>query len=558
MTSRTQGTVADVRNRLPTGAAATSVSRMDERRTHDYVIVGAGSAGCVLAYRLAESGASVLVLEAGGDDVGIDMIKIPAGFPNLFKTEVDWDYSTTEQKHLLGRRLYWPRGKVVGGSSSINAQLYVRGNALDYDTWRDGLGCAGWGYAELLPYFKRAEDNERGASAYHGAGGPLRVEDLRYRHDLTQAFVESAAAFGLPRNDDFNGATQDGAGFFQVTQRRGARWSAASAYLRPALATGGVTLVTHALVTRVVVEGGRAVGVSWLQDGVEQRADAEAEVVLSGGAVNSPQLLMLSGIGPAPHLRELDLPVVSDLPGVGGNLQDHLATPVVWLTRGTTSMHDHENVGQLLRWQATRRGPFASTVAESCAFVRTRADLAAPDVQFHVAAAAFIDNALAEPPGPGFTIAPTLVSVASAGRLRLASPDPRWRPSIDAGYLTADEDLEALTAGVRMARDIAEAGPLVPFLDREFLPGPDAFGPDDLREHVRRWSQTLYHPVGTCAMGVGDDSVVDLECRVRGVAGLRVVDASIMPTVPRGNTNAPTIALAEKAADLILARPPRG
>ena len=528
---------------------------MDERRTYDYVIVGAGSAGCVLAYRLAESGASVLVLEAGGDDAGIDMIKIPAGFPNLFKTEVDWDYSTTEQKHLLGRRLYWPRGKVVGGSSSINAQLYVRGNALDYDTWRDDLGCTGWGYAELLPYFKRAEDNERGASAYHGAGGPLRVEDLRYRHDLTQAFVESAVAFGLPRNDDFNGAAQDGAGFFQVTQRRGARWSAASAYLRPALATGGVTLTTGALVTRVVVEGGRAVGVDWLQDGVERGADAEAEVLLSGGAVNSPQLLMLSGIGPAPHLRELGLPVVSDLPGVGGNLQDHLAIPVVWLTRGTTSLHDHENVRQLLRWQATRRGPFASTVAESCAFVRTRADLPAPDVQFHVAAAAFFDNGLGEPPGPGFTMAPTLVSVASAGRLRLASADPRWRPSIDAGYLTADEDLEALTAGVRMAREIAAVGPLGPFLDREFLPGPDASGPDDLREHVRRWSQTLYHPVGTCAMGVGDDSVVDLECRVRGVAGLRVVDASIMPAVPRGNTNAPTIALAEKAADLILAHP---
>ncbi len=523
---------------------------------YDYIVVGAGSAGCVVTYRLARAGHSVLVLEAGGDDRGIDEVTIPAAFPNLFKTEHDWDFETVEQKHALGRRMYWPRGKLLGGSSSINAQLYVRGNRLDYDTWRDGHGCVGWGYSDLLPYFLRAEDNSRGASDYHAVGGPLRVEDARFTHELCHAFVESAAMYGIERNEDFNGARQDGAGLFQVTQRGGRRWSAADAYLRPATEIAGVHVVTHALVTGVVVAGGRAVGVRWRSEGREHQARATAEVVLSGGAVNSPQLLMLSGIGPAPHLRELGIDVVSDLPGVGGNLQDHLAAPAIWITQGTTSLHDHENLASLLRWQLRHDGPLASTVAEACAFVRSDPALPAPDLQYHVAAAAFAENGLAEPPGPGFTMAPVLVSVASSGTLRLGSADPTWRPVIDAGYLSADEDLEALVTGIGISRAIAREGVLPKWLAQEWLPGPGAVSPDELREAVRRHSQTLYHPVGTCAMGVGDQSVVDLECRVRGVEGLRVVDASVMPAVPRGNTNAPTIAIAERASDLILGRRP--
>ena len=530
--------------------------RPTARPGYDFVVIGAGSAGCVVAYRLAAAGHTVLVLEAGGDDRSVDEIRIPAAFPSLFKTEHDWAYETVEQKHALGRRMYWPRGKVLGGSSSINAQLYIRGNRLDYDSWRDQLGCTGWGYADLLPYFLRAEDNSRGASAYHGSGGPLRVEDPRYTHELSHAFIESAIAAGIDRNEDFNGASQDGAGLFQVTQRRGARWSAADAYLRPAVAAGGVTVETGALVTRILIEAGRAVGVQWSAGGQNRSAGANAEVVLSGGAVNSPQLLMLSGIGPVSHLRELGIDQVVDLSGVGENLQDHLAAPAIWLTEGTTSLHDHENLASLLRWRARHDGPLASTIAEACAFVRSRADLPAPDLQFHVAPAAFLDHGLSEPPGPGFTMAPVLVAPKSVGRLRLQSADPRWRPEIDASYLSDDQDLSALVAGVRLAREIAAVGRLPTWLASEYLPGAPAASDDDIADCVRRYGQTLYHPVGTCAMGVSDAAVVDLECRVRGVMGLRVVDASVMPTVPRGNTNAPTIAIAERASDLILGLAP--
>jgi len=525
-------------------------------QTYDYIVIGAGSAGCVVTYRLAAAGHSVLVLEAGGDDAGVQEIRIPAAFPTLFRTGVDWDYQTVEQEHALGRRMYWPRGKVLGGSSSINAQLYIRGNRLDYDTWRDRLGCVGWGYADLLPYFLRAEDNSRGPSPFHGTGGPLRVEDPRFTHELSHGFVESAVEHGMVRNPDFNGAQQDGAGLFQVTQKRGARWSAADAYLRPAMASAAVRVHTGALVTRIVVAGGRAVGVEWLTSGQPMSASVAAEVILAGGAVNSPQLLLLSGVGPGPALRELGIDVVADLPGVGENLQDHLAAPAVWLTEGTTSLHDHETIGSLLRWQVRRDGPLASTIAEACAFVRSAPELAAPDLQFHVAPAAFVDHGFAEPPGPGFTMAPVLVAPASVGRLRLKSADPRWRPDIDAAYLSADQDLAALVAGVRLAREVATCGPLAQWMASEYLPGDGAVSDASIADCIRQYSQTLYHPVGTCSMGVNDESVVDLECRVRGVEGLRVVDASVMPSVPRGNTNAPTIAIAERASDLILGRAP--
>jgi choline dehydrogenase len=523
---------------------------------YDYVVVGAGSAGCVLAARLTEDpGTTVLLLEAGGRD-DAEEVRIPLAFSQLFRTRHDWAFTTTPQEHARGRSLYWPRGKLLGGSSSINAMIYVRGNRLDYDSWRDDYGCTGWGYADLLPYFLRAEDQARGASAYHGTGGPLRVADQRHLHQLTRSFVDAAVAWGLRRTRDFNGAEQEGVGPYQVTMRRGRRWSAADAYLHPALDRPNLTLVTDALVTRVLLDGGRAVGVAYRRDGQEQVARADAEVVLSGGAVNSPHLLLLSGVGPAERLREHSIDVVVDQPGVGANLQDHPAVPVLWLTRGIDRDLNDSGLADLLRWRVTRRGLLTSNVAESGAFLRTDDALPAPDLQFHVAPAAFLDHGLAEPVGRGFTMGPTLVSVASRGRLTLRSADPRWQPAIDPGYLTEPADVDALVAGVRVAREIGAQSPLARHLAQEYLPGAEISGVDALRDYVRGNITTLYHPVSTCAMGAGADSVVDPLLRVRGVAGLRVVDASVMPAAPRGNTNAPTIAIAERAADLLRGRVP--
>jgi choline dehydrogenase len=375
-------------------------------------------------------------------------------------------------------------------------------------------------------------------------------------HELTEAYLASAAVAGLPANDDFNGATQDGAGRYQVTQRGGRRWSAADAYLRPALRRPNLTVLTDALVTRVAVDGGRATGVVYRHRGAQVTARAEREVVLAGGAVNSPQLLLLSGIGPAAQLREYGIAVVADLPGVGEGLQDHPYVPVSWFTRGTTDLHAAETPGNLLRWFAGHRGPMVSNVSESGGFVRTTAGLPAPDVQFMVVPAIAANHGLTPPPGVGLTIAPTVVHVRSRGRVTLRSADPRWRPAVDAGYYTDPADLDAMVAGVRVAQDVASRGPLARFVDRPWLPGPDARSDDDVREAVRAGTETLYHPVGTCAIGSSETAVVDPELRVHGVAGLRVVDASVMPTVPRGNTNAPVIAVAERAADLIRGRAP--
>ena len=516
----------------------------------DYVIVGAGSAGAVLAARLSEDPATtVLLLEAGGE-ADVDEVSIPAAFPTLFKTKWDWNYTTTEQKQLHGRRAYWPRMKALGGCSSMNAMIYIRGHRADYDAWRDQYGATGWGYDDVLPYFKKAEGNTRLAGAFHGQDGPLHVEDRRYTHELSHAFVDSAVAAGHQANDDFNGAEQSGAGLYQVTCKNGRRWSTNEAYLRPARGRTNLTITTGAMATRIELEGDRATGVTFRQAGAEHTVRARREVLLSGGAINSPQLLMLSGIGPGNHLAEVGIAAKVDLSGVGANLQDHPVVPMLWHTRGTTDLAQLNSVRTFAQWKARGTGPLSSNVGEAGAFFASREGLAAPDIQIHSAPSGFYDNGFNEPTSRMFTAAPTLVSVQSRGSIRLRSADPAWHPEIEAAYLEDQTDLDALLAGARRTWDICTQGPVSEFLDRPWNL-PESPSDDDLLEHIRTWAQTLYHPVSTCAMGSGEDAVVDADLAVRGVVGLRVVDASVMPAVPRGNTHAPTVMVAEMAADKI-------
>jgi choline dehydrogenase len=523
------------------------------QESFDYVIIGAGSAGCVLANRLTEDPAArVLLLEAGGEDSD-DTIHIPAAFAALFKTKWDWNYETVEQKHTR-KTAYWPRGKMLGGCSSMNAMIYIRGNRADYDGWRDSHGAEGWGFDDVLPYFIRAEGNQRLGGPLHGTDGPLHVEDRRFTHELSSAWVDSAVSWGLKRTDDFNCDTQGGAGLYQVTCKKGRRWSTADAYLRPAMPRPNLTVRTNAQATRVALEGTRAVGVSYLDNGEERTVRADAEVLLSGGAINSPQLLMLSGIGPAEHLREHGIDVAVSLPGVGENLHDHPAAGIVWSTRGTTDIADSATPAGLLRWQLTKRGPLASNIGEAGGFYSTVDGLDAPNMQIHVAPTLFYDNGLREPTTSGFTSAATLVDVASRGKLRLRSAHPLWKPVLDPAYYAESADFDAMMSALRSLIEIGRSCPLARFLDKPFKPDRHDLDDDALAEEIRENTQTLYHPVGTCAMGTGEHAVVDPTLKVRGVDGLRVVDASIMPVVPRGNTNAPTIMVAEKAADLIRGR----
>jgi choline dehydrogenase len=530
---------------------------------YDYVIIGAGSAGCVLASRLSENPSTrVLLLEAGPPD-DADEIHIPAALNLLFQSTYDWDFHTEPQPRAAGRSVYWPRGRMLGGSSSMNAMIYIRGSRHDYDSWRDEYGCLGWGYADLMPYFRRAEDNSRGASVYHGAGGPLSVSDLVYKSDLTKAFVASARECGLAANEDFNGPQQDGCGFYQVTQSAGRRCSAADAYLRPAMSRPNLTVLTDALVTRILVDAGRASGVRYLLHGTEETVFAEAEVILCAGTLASPQLLMISGIGPAGHLREAGVTVLVDSPGVGANLSDHPVVTAMWDTPKSAGLWEKNTARNLARWRLRHSGPLTSNVAEAGGFSRTRPSLPAPDLQWHALPTPYTDQGLADPHTRAFSLLVTLLDVGSRGRVWLRTDDPRHKPAVDPGYLSDGTDIEPLVEGIRMAREFAHAGPLGKACDKEVSPGPGVHTDAEVREFIRRDLGTLFHPVGTCAMG-GDSrlavskltSVVDPELRVRGVERLRVVDASVMPAVTRGNTNAPTIAIAERASDLIIGRAP--
>ncbi len=518
--------------------------------TADYLVVGAGSAGAAVASSLSEDDAcSVLLLEAGGPDSNPD-IHIPARFSELFHTADDWDYQTIPQPGLNNRREYVPRGKVFGGTSSMNAMVYQRGHPSDYDGWA-ARGNEGWAYEELLPYFRKMQHQERGESKHHGVGGPINVADPQDPNPLSIAFVDAALELGYPYNADFNDGEQEGFGVYQVTQKRGQRHSTAVGYLRPAIRRPNFSAIPFSQVSRLIVEDARCVGLQYHHDGEMKTARANREVVLCGGAINSPQLLLLSGIGPADHLADFDLPLVHDLPGVGQHLMDHIQVPLAYHCLAPLSLVDKDAPEQIKRYEEEKMGLLTSNLGESGGFVKLNPESPAPELQYHFGPDWFVRHGFETPAGHGFTILVGLVGTKSVGELKLLSPDPFAPPSIDFACLMDDRDVQVLLDGIKLGRRLADASPLEPYRGAEFLPGQQVTADDELIHFIREFATTIYHPACSCRMGRDPLAVVDERLRVHGITGLLVADASIMPRIINGNTNAPCIMIGEKAAAMI-------
>jgi choline dehydrogenase len=523
----------------------------------DYIVVGAGSAGCVLAGRLSEDPATrVLLLEAGPPDRSL-WIHLPIGYgKTMWSDKYNWRFQTDPEPHMNGRRIYWPRGKTLGGSSSINGLIYIRGQREDYDHWA-ALGNAGWSHADLLPYFIESEGNQRGASAFHGGSGPLKVSDIGAKHELIEAFIGGAQQIGVPRTEDFNGATQEGAGYYQLTTDKGWRISTAKAYLDPARPRPNLTIETEAFASAVIMEGTRAVGVRYRQGGVMKEARCRAEVLLSAGSLQSPQLLQLSGIGPRGLLEKHGIPVVVDSPGVGENLQDHLQVRLTFECTQPITTNDELNsvFGKLkigLQWLLHRSGPLAIGINQGGCFMRALpAEAATPDIQFHVATLSADMAGGKVHPFSGFTMSICQLRPESRGHVRIRSTDPFEPPEMQPNYLATDLDRRTAVAGLKAARAIAATDAMRPYVLREVKPGSSTATDADLLEFCRNNGATIFHPTGTCRMGIDANAVVDARLRVLGTTGLRVIDCSVMPTLVSGNTNAPAVAIAEKAADMI-------
>ena len=522
----------------------------------DYIVVGAGSAGCVLANRLSKDpGTRVVLIEAGGRDWN-PWIHVPVGyFKTMNNPSVDWCFQTEPDEGINGRSIKWPRGKVLGGSSSLNGLLYVRGQREDYDRWRQ-MGNDGWGWEDVGPLFLRSEDRQGGGNEHHGEGGPLAVSDMRLKREICDAWVEAAVAAGYRFNADYNGETQEGVGYFQFTCRNGFRCSSAAAFLRPARKRPNLTVLTKSQVKRVVIENGHATGVEIKRGGALETVKARREIVLSAGAIGSPHILMLSGIGPGDHLQQFDIPVIRNLPDVGRNMQDHLQARLVFKCRSAT-LNDEvsslwRRLGIALEYAMFRTGPMTMAASLATGFLKTRPELATPDIQFHVQPWSADSPEAGVHPFSAFTASVCQLRPESRGELRLKSPRPEDAPSIHPNYLATQTDCDTAVAGVKVAREIAARKPLADMIEEEYQPGPGAADDDALLGWVRSSATTIYHPTGTCRMGADEASVVDSKLRVRGVVGLRVADAAIMPEIVSGNTNAPAIMIGEKASDLIL------
>jgi choline dehydrogenase len=521
---------------------------------YTYIVAGAGAAGCVVANRLsADPSHRVLLLEAGPPDRS-PLIHMPIGFTKLTSPKVNWRFETVPQRHLNNRPMYYPQGRTLGGSTSINAMIYIRGHRNDYDAWRD-LGNKGWGYDDVLPYFRMSENNERFADRYHGSGGPMNVAEQLMHNPLTKAFVRAGQELGLPYNHDFNGAEQDGIGYYDVTQRDARRESTATGYLKPVRKRPNLDVVTGATATRVLMSSDRAIGLEYLHGKQRKTVYVDGEVILSGGAVNSPKLLLLSGVGPAAELRDLGVEVTHDLPGVGKNFQDHMD---VYLTAETApvSYNEEDRPDRALRhgfqYLAFKTGPITACVAEAGAFFRSGDAVSSPDIQIHCLPAYVIDHGRQRVKGHGVTINTCNLRPRSIGRVTLQSADPLAPPAIDPNYLADPYDWDISMTAFERGRDLLNTRAYAPLIKKEHMPGQDVRSKDEIRAYIRQWSKTDYHPVGSCKMGDDEMAVVDTELRVRGVDGLRVIDASIMPTLISGNTQAPSIMIGEKGAAHIL------